>query len=126
MSINTGDLILEVGFDEADCDEELRQAIAHKTGSDLLSSDSQEVVDGVLLWWRDEDGDLVDELVDALTFLTEDGHIWLMNPKMGVAGHTSPSEIQDAVPTAGLTQTISFVATPQWTATRLVPRKSKK
>lgn len=126
MGIKSGELILQLGFDPQDCDVQLQEAIALKCGSPLLDDDSQEVVDGVILWWREEDGDLVDELVDALTFLTEEGHIWLMNPKMGQPGHTPPSEIQDAVPTAGLTQTTTFVATPHWTATRLVPRKSKR
>ena len=126
MDIASGDLILEMGFDSNDCDADLRAALAAKSGSELLSSDSQEVVDTVVLWWRDEDGDLVDELVDALTFLTEDGDIWVLNPKVGQPGHMEPADIQDAAPTAGLTQTISFVAAPGWTATRLVPRKSKR
>jgi hypothetical protein len=126
MGIEAGDLILEIGYDAADCDAELRSALASKSGNELLDSNSQEVVDAVILWWREDDGDLVDELVDALTFLIEDGDIWVLNPKVGSAGHIEPSEIQDAAPTAGLTQTISFVAAPQWTATRLVPRKSKK
>jgi hypothetical protein len=52
-----------------------------------LGSDSDEVVDGVLLWFREDDGDLVDELVDALTYLTETGPIWLLTPKVGVDGH---------------------------------------
>ena len=126
MGISEGDLILEFGFDERDCDSELRSALASKSGSELLSSDSQEVVDAVIIWWREDDGDLVDELVDALTFLTEDGDIWVLNPKVGQPGHLEPADILDAAPTAGLTQTISFVAAPMWTATRLVPRKSKK
>lgn len=126
MGISEGDLILEIGFDPSDCDEQLRSALATKCGSPLLDHESQEVVDHVILWWRDEDGDLVDELVDALTFLTEDGDIWVLNPKVGQPGHCEPGEIQDAAPTAGLTQTISFVAAPMWTSTRLVPRKSKK
>jgi hypothetical protein len=126
MGIATGDLILEMGFDSLDCDEDLRSALAQKCGAELLTSESQEVVDSVILWWRDEDGDLVDELVDALTFLTEGGDIWVLNPKMGLPGHMEPADIQDAAPTAGLTQTISFVAAPSWTATRLVPRKTKK
>jgi len=126
MGVAEGDLILEIGFDESDCDTELHNALATKSGSPLLDGDSQEVVDTVVLWWRDEDGDLVDELVDALTFLTEDGDIWVLNPKVGQPGHMEPGEIQDAAPTAGLSQTISFVAAPMWTATRLVPRKSKK
>jgi hypothetical protein len=126
MGIAPGDLILEMGFDSTDCDTDLRGALASACGSELLTSDSQEVVDSVIVWWRDEDGDLVDELVDALTFLSEDGDIWVLNPKVGQPGHMEPADIQDSAPTAGLTQTISFLATPLWTATRLVPRKTKK
>jgi len=126
MGISEGDLIVEFGYDPRDCDEELRSALATKCGSSLLESDSQEVVDAVIIWWRQDDGDLVDELVDALTFLTEDGDIWVMSPKVGQPGHLEPNEIQDAAPTAGLSQTVSFISAPAWTATRLVPRKSKK
>jgi len=42
----------------------LRDAIVAKSGTDLLDATAQEVVDAVILWWRDGDGDLVDELVD--------------------------------------------------------------
>jgi hypothetical protein len=69
---------------------------------------------------------LVDELVDALTFLADSGSIWLMTPKAGRPGHVEPSDIQDAAPTAGLSQTVSFAATSDWTATRLVARKSSR
>ena len=37
--------------------------------SDMVDGDYGNVVDAVLLWWRDEDGDLVDGLVDSLTDL---------------------------------------------------------
>ena len=80
--------------------------------------------DAVLVWWREDDGDLVDELVDALTFLTENGPIWLLTPKAGREGHVEPSDIQDAAPIAGLSQTISFAAGADWTATKLVARKN--
>ena len=123
MGLQEGQLLLEVGED-SDCDNALRQAIEAKLASNLLSSDSDEVVDGVLLWFRDGDGDLVDELVDALTYLVDNGTIWLMVPKVGVDGHVDPADIQDAAPTAGLTQTGTFLAGPSWTATKLVPRKS--
>ena len=119
------ELILEVGYDE-DCDGELRHAIAAKTGSELRSGHVDEVVDAVILWWREGDGDLVDELVDALTYLSENGPIWLLTPKVGIEGHVEPSDIQDAAPTAGLTQTVSFLVAPNWTATKLVARKSAK
>ena len=123
MGIASGQLILEVGFDD-DCDLDLRAAIAAKSGSALLNDDSDEVVDAVLLWFREEDGDLVDELVDALTYLSESGPIWLMTPKVGQEGHVEAADIQDAAPTAGLTQTVSFLASTNWSATRLVARKS--
>ena len=69
-----------------------------------------DVVDVVLLWWRDGDGDLVDALVDALTPLADGGYIWLLTPKAGRDGHVEPSEIGEAAPTAGLSQTSSVSA----------------
>lgn len=122
LGITQDQLILEVGFDESDCDQTIRDAITAKTGNKFLDATSQEVVDAVILWWRDGDGDLVDELVDALTYLTEDGPIWLFTPKVGRPGYVEPSEIQDAAPTAGMSQTTSFSACADWSATRLIAR----
>lgn len=122
MGFHEGQLLLEVGED-SDCDAPLRQAIEARIGSSFLSPDSDEVVDAVLLWYRDGDGDLVDELVDALTYLTESGPIWLMVPKVGTDGHVDPADIQDAAPTAGLTQAGTFLACQSWTANKLVSRK---
>lgn len=116
---------MEVGHG-SDVDESLRTAIEKITGTKLLDADAQEVVDGVIMWWRDGDGDLVDDLVDALTYLTENGPIWLLTPKMGREGHVEPSDIQDAAPTAGLSQTQTVSIAPDWTATRLVARKAGK
>ncbi len=125
MGFKEGDLILEVGR-TSDCDESLRQQICAITKSQFLDSDSQEVVDGVIIWWREDDGDLVDELMDALTYLSETGPIWVLTPKVGRAGHVEPSDIQDAAPTAGLSQTSSLSIAPDWSATRLVARKAGK
>ena len=122
MGFASGDLVLEVGHDQ-DCDADLREAIIAKSGSPLLGSESDEVVDAVLLWFREGDGDLVDELVDALTYLSESGPIWLLTPKVGIDGHVEAADIQDAAPTAGLSQTVSFLASTNWSATRLVARK---
>jgi len=122
LGITQDQLILEVGFDQSDCDQIIRDAITAKTGNKFLDATSQEVVDAVILWWRDGDGDLVDELVDALTYLTEDGPIWLFTPKVGRPGYVEPSEIQDAAPTAGMSQTTSFSACADWSATRLIAR----
>ena len=122
LGIKVDQLILEVGFDQSDCDQIIRDAINAKTGNKFLDATSQEVVDAVILWWRDGDGDLVDELVDALTYLTEDGAIWLFTPKVGREGYVESSDIQDAAPTAGMSQTTSFSACADWSATRLIAR----
>lgn len=125
MGIAPGELILELGFD-TDCDLELQASVSERCGQKLLQSGAQEVVDAVILWWRDGDGDLVDDLVDALTYLSESGPIWLLTPKAGLEGHVEPSDIQDAAPTAGLSQTVTFLAAPRWSATKLVARKAGK
>ena len=125
LGLAQGDLVLEVGYDD-ECDHELRQSLKVITGTDFLSSDIHEVVDAVILWWRDGDGDLVDELVDALTYLSETGPIWVLTPKLGRPYHVEPSEIQDAAPTAGLSQTSTIPISKDWTATRLVARKASE
>ena len=125
MGFKEGDLILEVGRTSG-CDENLRQQINAITSSQFVDNQSQQVVDGVIIWWRDGDGDLVDELMDALTYLSQTGPIWVLTPKVGRVGHVEPSDIQDAAPTAGLSQTSSFSIAPDWSATRLVARKVGK
>ncbi len=125
MGFKEGDLILEVGR-ASDCDDKLREQICAITASQFIDSNSQEVVDGVIIWWRDGDGDLVDELMDALTYLSETGPIWVLTPKVGRDGHVEPSDIQDSAPTAGLSQTSSLSIAPDWSATRLVARKAGK
>ena len=123
MGIQSGFLVLERGFGD-DADEAIRKEISQTTGTDFLDENSQEVVDAVITWWRDDDGDLIDELVDCLTYLSENGPIWLLTPKVGRDGHVEPSEIQDAAQTAGLSLTSTIQASKDWTATRLVARKS--
>ena len=125
MGFKEGDLILEVGR-TSDCDESLREQVCAITKSQFVDSDFQEVVDGVIIWWRDGDGDLVDELMDALTYLSQTGPIWVLTPKVGRDGHVEPSDIQDAAPTAGMSQTSSLSIAPDWSATRLVARKAGK
>ena len=125
MGFVAGELILEVGYGP-DCDDILRSEISQITGTTLIDSQTTEVVDAVLLWWREGDGDLVDELMDALTYLTETGPIWVLTPKLGRDGHVDSSEIQDAAPIAGLSQTSTLSLAKDWTGTRLVARKAGK
>ena len=125
MGFAAGELILEVGYGQ-DCDDVLRSEIVAITGTQLLEGETTEVVDGVILWWRDGDGDLVDELMDALTYLTETGPIWVLTPKLGRDGHVESSDIQDAAPIAGLSQTSTIALAQDWAGTRLVARKVGK
>jgi hypothetical protein len=125
MGLAKGDLVLEVGFD-GDCDSTLRDEIRGITETEFIENTTTDVVDSVIIWWRDGDGDLVDELMDAITYLAENGSIWVLTPKVGREGHVEPSDIQDAAPLAGLSQTSTIALAKDWTATRLVARKSLK
>ena len=109
-------------------DQALLDDVAARAGTELIvTDDSDEVVDVVLLWWREGDGDLVDALVDSLTNLADSGVVWLLTPKAGRDGHVEPSDIDEAAPTAGLSSTRSTSAAPEWSGTRLVsPPKAVK
>ena len=126
LGITADHVVQEIGYDD-DCDDVLRAAIESVTGEELLDEDTDEVVDVVILWWRDFDGDLVDALVDAIAPLTDQGSVVLLTPKPGRDGHVPPSDIADAAPTAGLAQTSSFSAGKDWQGTRLVaPRAGRR
>jgi len=119
LGFKHGQLVQEFGYDD-DVDEDLRESIEDVTGEELLDEDADDIVDVVLLWWREEDGDLVDGLVDVLTSVAEGGVIWLLTPKSGRDGHVEASEIQEAAPVAGLHATKSISAGKDWAGTRLV------
>jgi hypothetical protein len=124
LGLSAGQVVQELGWDE-DADDALRAAVEDITGTELVDVGHDEVVDVVLLWWRDGDGDLVDGLLDALTDLHDGGLVWLLTPKVGAAGHVDPGDIADAAPTAGLTTTSTVAATDEWSATKLVPARTR-
>jgi hypothetical protein len=116
-------VVQELGWD-TDADDELRVSIENRIDADLVDADYGNVVDSVLLWWRDEDGDLVDGLVDALTDLVGGGAIWLLTPKVGRPSAVDPADIAEAAPIAGLAQTTTAAVSKDWSATRLVAPKT--
>jgi hypothetical protein len=124
MGFKDGDLIQEFGYDE-DVDFDLREDLEDLSGGELLTEDDHEVVDGVILWWRSDDGDLVDALVDSLTTLDDGGVVWVLTPKSGREGYVPPADIEEAAPTAGLHVTTSPGVSRDWAATRLVSRRKK-
>lgn len=123
LGIEPGMVVLEVGYDE-DCDEELRESLVDRTGGEFVDENSDEVVDVALLWWREDDGDLVDALVDAIGPLADTGVVWLMTPKAGRPGHVEASDVTEAAPTAGLQQTSTVNAGKDWAAARLTTPRS--
>ena len=125
LGIKPGQVVQELGYDD-DCDEQLRDEIAGLKDVELVDEDYDDVVDVVLLWWRDGDGDLFDALADALTPLADGGYIWLLTPKAGRPGHVEPSDIGEAAPSAGLSQTSSVSAARDWLGTRLVAPKARR
>ncbi|MER5997599.1 DUF3052 domain-containing protein [Nonomuraea angiospora] len=125
LGLKPGQVVQEIGWDE-DVDDELRDSIEDLTGNELLDEESDDVVDVVLLWWREGDGDLFDALSDVMRSLADGGQIWLLTPKAGRDGHVEPSDIGEDAATAGLSQTSSISAAPDWSGTRLVTPKGKR
>jgi hypothetical protein len=123
LGLKPGMIVMESGYDD-DTDEELRDGISGTIGEDMVDEDTDEVVDVVLLWYRDGDGDLADVLVDAITPLADDGYIWLLTPKRGRDNYVEPSDIAEAASIAGLSQTSIATIGHEWAAARLVGRKS--
>ena len=126
LGIAPGNVVQVLGRGD-DVDEDLLTDVADRAGTELINTeDSDDVVDVVLLWWREGDGDLVDALVDSLTNLADSGVVWLLTPKAGRDGHVEPSDIDEAAPTAGLSSTRSTSAAPEWSGTRLVSPKAAR
>ncbi|MEO6713641.1 MAG: DUF3052 domain-containing protein [Mycobacteriales bacterium] len=125
LGLTSGMAVQELGHDD-DVDQELLEAVTARTGQDLSPEESDDVVDAVLLWWREDDGDLVDALMDARTRLDSGGSIWVLTPKAGRDRHVEPSDILEAAPTAGLTQTSSISVSKDWSGSRLVAPKSQR
>jgi len=125
LNLDAGMTVQELNWDE-DADPIIRSGIEAVIGGDLVDEDFDDVVDAVVMWWRDDDGDLVDGLVDAIGPLADHGVIWLMTPKPGREGHIESEDIADAAPTAGLQQTSTISAGSFWQGTRLVAPRSKR
>lgn len=126
LGVTYGSVVMEVGYDD-DADAELSEAIESAAGSAVVADDYDDVVDVVLLWWRENDGDLVDALVDAIGMLADGGVVLLLTPKPGRPGHVESEDIADAAPSAGLQVTSTSNAAADWMATRLTaPRATSR
>ena len=125
LGFAAGQVVQEFGYDQ-DVDDDFRLAIEEHCGSELEDENYADVADAVVLWWREDDGDLIDALVDSLTNLAEGGFIVLLTPKSGRAGHVDAADIQEAALTAGLHTSGGTNAVRDWTGSRLVAPKSAR
>lgn len=123
LGFSSGQVVQELGYGD-DVDHDLRDALEDLIDGELVDEDYDDITDGVILWWRDGDGDLTDALVDAPSTLDESsaGTIWLLTPKPGRPGHVAHGEIEEAASTAGLHTTSTLTVGPDWSATRLGTR----
>lgn len=124
MGFAPGQVVQELGWDE-DADENLRQAIMDRIDGDLVD-EAVEAVDSVLLWWRADDGEVTDGLVDSMTDLSDEGTIWLLLPKIGHPGAVDPSDLAEGVTTAGLALTSQVNTGSTWQAHRVVRPKGAR
>ena len=118
LGFTAGQVVQEFGWSD-DVDDVVRAAVEATTGSDLVDEDYDDVTDGVVLWWREDDGDLTDALVDVQTVLDDGGSIWVMTLKPGRPGHVSHGDLEESATTAGLHATSTFSISADWSATKL-------
>lgn len=124
LGLKSGMVVQELGWDE-DVDDTVRVSVEDAIDADLVDGEHGDVVDVVMLWWRDSDGDLVDALVDSLTDLAGGGQIWLLTPKVGRPGAVEAADIAEAAPIAGLSTTTTLPVGADWAATKLVAAKGR-
>lgn len=114
-------VVQELGWDE-DVDADLRDDVMDIIDAEMIE-DAVEAVDVVLLWWREDDGDVADGLVDAMTDLTSDGYIWLLTPKVGRPQFIEPAAIAEGATTAGFQLTRTANVSADWQAHKVVRPK---
>ncbi|OEV10605.1 hypothetical protein K378_01345 [Streptomyces sp. Amel2xB2] len=125
LGFQPGQVVQELGYDD-DAEQALREGVEAITGTELVDEDHDDVADAVMLWFREDDGDLTDALVDATTMIDAGSPVWLLTPKTGREGYVEPSEIGEAAQTAGLAQTSTVNAGKDWSGSRLVTPKTAR
>lgn len=129
LGFKPGQVVQEFYFDE-DVDNSLRAAVEKEVGGDLVAWDYPDMVDGVVIWWREEDAfeeDLEDVLVDASANLDDAGGvIYVLTPKPGRKSSVAIDQITEAAKTAGLKPTTATSVAPDWSGMRLVARPRQR
>ena len=114
-------VVQEFGWDD-DVDEAFRSAVEQACGAEIEDDEYTGAADAVLLWFRAEDGDLGDALVDMVGVLDEGGFVVLLTPRG--EDEVDASDIDEAAVTTGLHLSGTFNAADGWRAHKLVAPKS--
>ncbi|MDR0283663.1 MAG: DUF3052 domain-containing protein [Propionibacteriaceae bacterium] len=122
VGLKKGMVVEEIGWYD-DADEEIRQAVMTAIDADLVE-ESPEAVDAVLLWLRQDDGDVMDVLIDSLRDLGPAGFLWVLTPKIGRPGHVTQSDLNEGVVAAGLSLTTTTSVSKDWSAHKVVRPKN--
>jgi hypothetical protein len=117
LGFEPGMVVREVGYTD-DADQELHDSVDAIAGHDLFDQNYDELVDAVLIWFR-EDDDLTAMLEYAVDELGNRGMIWLLTPKTGRDGHVDPSRVQDAARSLGLSTEGTISVAEHWNGSRL-------
>ena len=75
LGFTLGMVVQERGWDEDTDDDPVSPSRTPST-PEMLDEDSDDVADVVVLWWRDDDGDLVDGPDQRDSPLADDGFVW--------------------------------------------------
>ncbi len=117
-------VVQEFGYDD-DVDDAFRFAVEDLCGAEMEDDEYTGVADAVLLWFRTEDGDLGDALVDMVGVLEEGGFVVLLTPR-GTEGEVDPTDIDEAAVVTGLHLAGTFNAAADWRAHKLVAPKGAR
>ncbi|MFF8271423.1 DUF3052 family protein [Streptomyces sp. NPDC016562] len=98
-----------------DADDDLRKSIA----TVLVDDETDEIADVVLLWFREDDGAMRNQLSEARVSLSADGGIWSVTAKAGLHGYLESVAITTAK-SASLSHARTTSAGQGWTGTYLV------
>ena len=116
-------VVQEFGYD-TDVDDAFRDAVEGACGAPMEDDEYTGAADAVLLWFRPEDGDLGDALVDMVGVLEEGGFVVLLTPRGD--DEVDPTDIDEAAVVTGLHLSGTFNASDDWRAHKLVAPKGPR
>lgn len=116
-------VVQEYGYD-TDVDDEFRFAVEDAVGAELEDEDYTGAADAAVLWWRADDGDLADGLVDVIGTLAEGGFVVVLSPRPGHPGSIEAADLDEAAQATGFHTAGQLPVGGEWIATRVLSRRS--